>query len=68
MAALSPGQSSAVSASSSGECLDIIQCVVSFNEVSFGLLVKRGLILFPLELRLCRRLLSVDLVHVRDLY
>ena len=46
----------------SGECLGLGQSVASFNYMCSGLLIKRDLILFPLELQLCRTLWSVDVV------
>lgn len=47
----------------SGECLDLGQNVVSFNQVSFDLLVKRDLMLFPLELKIYRTLWSIDMMQ-----
>ena len=48
-------------------CLGLSQCVLSFNYVCFGLLVKSGQILFPLELKLCSTLWSMGLVHAGSL-
>ena len=39
-----------------GESLDVGQSVVSFSEVHSGLLAKRDLMLFALELKLCSTL------------
>ena len=44
------------------------ECGENFNSVCSGLLVKRGLMLFPLELKLCNTLWSVDLESARGLY
>ena len=46
-----------------GEYLDFGHSVVSVKEVCFHLLAERDLILFPLELKLCRTLWSVRVMH-----
>ena len=45
-----------------GECLDLVHYVVSFNEVCPGVLFNTHLISFPLDLKICGILWSVDLV------
>lgn len=46
-----------------GKCLDLRQSEVSFNQACAGLLVKRDLMLLPLELKFCRRILLGHVVH-----